>query len=89
MVVRDGKIIDIGKSVEIPKNSTIIDLEGKSIYPSFIDIYSKFGVKAPERKSGGRRTPQYNNTRKGYYWNDHIRPEQSAIEFFKYDVKNS
>ena len=89
MVVRDGKIIDIGKSVEIPKNSTIIDLEGKSIYPSFIDIYSKFGVKAPERKSGGRRTPQYNNTRKGYYWNDHIRPEQNATEFFKYDDRKA
>ena len=89
MVVKDGKIVDIGKSVEIPKNSTIIDLEGKSIYPSFIDIYSKFGVKAPERKSGDRRSPQYNNTRKGYYWNDHIRPEQNAIEFFKYDDRKA
>ena len=89
MVVKDGKIVQIGKSVEIPKNSTIIDLEGKSIYPSFIDIYSKFGVKAPERKSGDRRSPQYNNTRKGYYWNDHIRPEQNAIEFFKYDDRKA
>ena len=89
MVVKDGKIVQIGKSVEIPKNSTIIDLEGKSIYPSFIDIYSKFGVKAPERKSGDRRSPQYNNARKGYYWNDHIRPEQNAIEFFKYDDRKA
>ena len=89
MVVKDGKIVQIGKSVEIPKNSTIIDLEGKSIYPSFIDIYSKFGVKAPERKSGDRRSPQYNNVRKGYYWNDHIRPEQNAIEFFKYDDRKA
>ena len=89
MLIKNGKIIAVGKSVEIPKNSIIINLNGKSIYPSFIDIYSKFGVKAPERNFSGRRSPQYNNTRKGYYWNDHIRPEQSAIDFFKYDERTA
>ena len=89
MLIKNGNIIAVGKSVEAPKNSIIINLNGKSIYPSFIDIYSKFGVKAPERNFSGRRSPQYNNTRKGYYWNDHIRPEQSAIDFFKYDERTA
>jgi hypothetical protein len=89
MLIKNGKIIAVGKSVEAPKNSIIINLNGKSIYPSFIDIYSKFGVKAPERNFSGRRSPQYNNTRKGYYWNDHIRPEQNAIDFFKYDERKA
>ena len=89
MLIKNGKIIAVGKSVEAPKNSIIINLNGKSIYPSFIDMYSKFGVKAPERNFSGRRSPQYNNTRKGYYWNDHIRPEQNAIDFFKYDERTA
>ena len=76
MLINDGKIVSIGESLEIPKNSIIVDLKGKSVYPSFIDIYSKFGVKSPKRNSSGRRSPQYDNTRMGYYWNDHIRPEQ-------------
>jgi len=89
MLIKDGKIISVGKTVDIPENSIIINLKGKSIYPSFIDIYSKFGIKPPDRNSSGRRSPQYNNTRNGYYWNDHIRPEQNAIDFFKYDEKSA
>ena len=89
MVIKDGKIVSIGEFLEIPKNSIIFDLKGKSVYPSFIDIYSKFGVKSPKRSSSGRRSPQYNNTRMGYYWNDHIRPEQNAIETFEYDSKKA
>ena len=89
MLIKDGKIISVGKTVDIPENSIIINLKGKSIYPSFIDIYSKFGIKSPDRNSSGRRSPQYNNTRNGYYWNDHIRPEQNAIDFFKYDEKSA
>ena len=89
MLIKDGKIISVGKTVDIPENSIIINLKGKSIYPSFIDIYSKFGIKPPDRNSSGRRSPQYNNTRDGYYWNDHIRPEQNAIDFFKYDEKSA
>jgi hypothetical protein len=44
MLIKNGKIIAVGKSVEIPKNSIIINLNGKSIYPSFIDIYSKYRI---------------------------------------------
>ena len=47
MLIKDGKIIAVGKTVNIPENSIIINLKGKSIYPSFIDIYSKFGIKSP------------------------------------------
>ena len=89
MLINDGKIVSIGKSINITKNSIIVDLKGKSVYPSFIDIYSKFGVKSPKRNSSGRRSPQYDNTRMGYYWNDHIRPEQNAIEAFEYDEKKA
>jgi imidazolonepropionase-like amidohydrolase len=30
---------------------------------------------------------RYDPTREGYYWNDHIRPEQNAAEHFKFDNK--
>lgn len=52
--------------------------------PSFIDIYSDFGVEKPKRQSGGR-SAQYEPTRTGYYWNDHVMPENNAIEKFNYD----
>ena len=87
LLIQDGNVINVGKTVAIPKNTVIIDLKGKYIYPSFIDLYSDFGVAKPKRKTTGDRSPQYNANREGFYWNDHIRPEQNAIADFKYDDK--
>ncbi len=87
LVVRDGKVVNVGKNVNAPANAVVIDLDGKSIYPSFIDIYSDFGIKKPKRPEGGGRTAQYDGSREGYYWNDHIRAEQEALGSFDYDSK--
>lgn len=87
LLIKDGKVVATGTSVSIPKNSTVVDISGKSIYPSFIDIYSDFGIEKPKREGG--RTPQYDASRTGYYWNDHIMPENNAIEKFNYDSKKA
>src|SRR5690242_15817976 len=50
MVIRDGKIISIGASVTVPKDAVVVDCKGKYIYPSFIDIYSDYGIPAPQRE---------------------------------------
>lgn len=86
-VVKDGKITAIGKSVKEPTNSIVIDLEGNEVYPSFIDLYSSFGVKEPKAAQRSNGQPQYKASREGYYWNDHIRPETKAVEVFSYDDK--
>ena len=89
LLIQNGKVAQVGKSVTIPKNTVIIDLDGKTIYPSFIDIYSDFGVSKPKRVEGNGRSPQYDATREGFYWNDHIMPENNAISKFKYDDKKA
>lgn len=84
--IQNGKIVSVGKSISVPKNAVIVDLEGKEVYPSFIDIYSDFGMEKPKRADGGGQ-PQYDAGREGYYWNDHIRPETEAVAHFSYDEK--
>ncbi len=59
---------------------------GKHIYPSFIDMYTTFGVTKPKRGGNG---PQYGASRSGFYWNDHIMPEQDVMASFKYDAKSA
>ncbi len=86
--VKDGKITAVGKSVNVPENSIVIDLKGKEVYPSFIDLYSDFGISKPKRAEGGNG-PQYDASREGYYWNDHIRPETDAISQFSFDSKEA
>tara|TARA_R110001592_G_scaffold129623_1_gene342299 strand:- start:1017 stop:3971 length:2955 start_codon:yes stop_codon:yes gene_type:complete len=89
LLIQHGKIVSASSTVSIPKNSIVIDLKGKSIYPSFIDIYSKFGVEQPKKKPGSGRSAEYAPSRDGYYWNDHIMPENKAIARFKYDDKEA
>ncbi|MAN59383.1 MAG: amidohydrolase [Flavobacteriaceae bacterium] len=89
LLIQDGKVVASGKSVSIPKNSVIIDLEGKYIYPSFIDPYTNFGIEKPKRAEGQGRSPEYGASREGFYWNDHIMPERNSMERFKYDKKNA
>lgn len=84
LLVKDGKVIASGTIVAIPKNCMVMDLEGKSIYPSFIDMYTSFGIPAPTPYSGNRE-PLYDSKRKGFYWNEHIKTEVNAVDNFKYD----
>jgi len=85
LLVQKGKVISTGNAVVIPKNAIVINLEGKSVYPSFIDIYTSFGVEKPKSFSGSDRSPMYDTKRTGFYWNDHIKPETNAYESFSYD----
>jgi len=89
LLIKNGKIIDVGTNVTIPKNTTIINLDGKSMYPSFIDAYSNFGIETPKRTNERSSSPQYDSSREGYYWNDHIMPENNALESFKFDEKQA
>ena len=88
LLIKDGKVIAVGKSVKIPNGTKITDLSGKSVYPSFIDMYSDFGISKPKRQARSRST-QYAATRQGYYWNDHIRPDTNPINEFKFDNKKA
>lgn len=88
LIVQDGKVFASGKGISIPNNAIVVDLDEKYIYPSFIESYSGFGIEKPKRESGGR-SPQYDPTREGFYWNDHIRPETKGIESFVYDKKDA
>ena len=89
LLIQDGIVIRSGKEIKIPKNCVIINAKGKFLYPSFIDVFSSFGVKKPNRLSSSSRSPQYEPTREGYYWNDHIRPEQNALDYFEFDKKKA
>lgn len=89
LLIKDGFVVNSGKNIQIPENSEIIDAKGHCVYPSFIDLYSTFGVAKPKRVSGNGRSPQYGPSREGFYWNDHIRAEQNAIDAFKFDKKTA
>ncbi len=82
LLIVDGKIEAVGKQVTIPEGVVVTDLQGKFIYPSFIDIYSDYGmpdVKPVPNPPG----PQFISGKEGAYnWNMAIKPEINASELF-------
>ena len=89
LLIRKGKVVAAGTSVRIPENSVVMDLDGKHIYPSFIDVFSDYGMAKPKRAQRSGRSSQYDATREGFYWNDHIRPEQEAVHAYTFDKKKA
>ena len=87
LLIHDDKIIDVGPTIVIPKEAVIIDLQGKTIYPSFIDMYSDYGIPAAE-KVKSKDGPQYESSIKGAYgWNESIKSDYNAAANFSIDAK--
>ncbi|MDT7829987.1 amidohydrolase family protein [Pricia sp. S334] len=85
LLFRKGRVVAIGKSVDLPENTVVVDASGKTVYPSFIDVYSGFGVDKPEKAKSSGRSAEFDASREGFYWNDHIMPENDAVAKFEYD----
>ncbi len=89
LLIKGNKIVSVGSNISVPNNAAIIDLKGLYIYPSFIDIYSDFGIKKPSRDKSHWTKYQWNAKRDGYYWNDHIRAEVNAFETYEFKEKDA
>ena len=84
LLIENGKVIAAAKDAEVPEHARIVDLQGKWIYPSFIELNQQYGIDDIEPKDGNR--PQYNPLRKGpYAWNDALRSDFLAHEQFSHD----
>lgn len=80
LLIQDGKIGNCAEKLEIPKNAIVYDLKGKFIYPSFIDLYSDYGLPSNkfQKKEAG---PHLESNVKGAFgWNQSIR---SGVESYK------
>lgn len=93
LVIRDGKIIAVGTGIAIPKDAVIVDCKDKFIYPSFIDIYTDYGIPQPQRAQqpggfpgGGFGVAQLTSNQKGAYgWNQALKSDVNAIDIFSVD----
>jgi imidazolonepropionase-like amidohydrolase len=89
LVIKKGVIVNISADGNAPTDATIINCNGKYIYPSFIDIYSDYGVATPQRQARGFdffAPAQLNSNTKGAYaWNQALKSEVNAANLFSTD----
>ncbi len=91
LLIRNGKVVDVGKQVRIPPEAIRIDARGKFIYPSFIDLLSDYGQPAVQKEPDTLpRPPQFHSGKRGaYYWNQAVRPEIRGADFFTLNTKQA
>ncbi len=91
LVIESGKIVSVGAGVSIPSGAVVKDLEGKTIYPSFVEAYSNYGMPEMKKAEGGwGGKPQPLSKKEGAYgWNQAIKPEWKAADYFTIDKKVS
>lgn len=88
LLIENGMIREAGKTVKIPTGTVIVDLKGKFIYPSLIDLDSDYGMPAVKpANTAGRLTPQLESNKKGAFgWNQAIQSENDAESLFNPDA---
>ena len=91
LIIRDGVVEYAGASTGIPKTARVVDLQGKFIYPSFIDLYGNYGINwVPVLAQRAGRSQQFVSNKKGAFgWNEAIRAEQNAADVFSYEKNKS
>ncbi len=91
LLIKEGQIVQVGGNLAIPSGYTRIDLEGKYIYPSLIDLHTSYGlpkIKQDRSSSPWNSAEQMLAKNKGAYSsNDAIKSHYKAGVEFKSDDK--
>ncbi|MFM2206956.1 MAG: hypothetical protein RL213_931 [Bacteroidota bacterium] len=91
LLIKDGIILEVGREVAVPSEAVVLDVSGRTIYPSFIDIHSDYGMPEVKRAPGGDDGyPQFlSNTKGAYSWNQAVRAEYEGYRTFAADPKRA
>lgn len=84
LVIKEGKVESVKEKGNVPAQALEINLRGKTIYPSFIDLFSHYGINVPQpNKLNITQSEQFNTSKAGAYaWNEALKPEINASEVF-------
>jgi hypothetical protein len=101
VVIRDGLISEVGADVKLPPEARLWDLTGQTVYPGFVNSYSRIGLPETLQPEAPKRDPDPDNpeakpkevprepTKGTHAWNPHVTPERNAAAFLKPDKKGA
>jgi N-acetylglucosamine-6-phosphate deacetylase len=91
IVIRDGIITAVGANLPAPADARVWDLDGKTVYPGFIDAYTELstGGEGRGRSGGGAQRSEQPGTPASKpganYWNPQVVPQTRADLLFQPD----
>ncbi|MFB0515738.1 MAG: amidohydrolase family protein, partial [Candidatus Neomarinimicrobiota bacterium] len=77
IVLREGLIEAVGRRVDIPADAVVISLEGKTVYPGFIESY--WEVKPGEEGKRSGAASQAGESAVTYHWSERVKPARSVL----------
>lgn len=92
LLIKEGVIEKVSAGNEIPEGYMVMDLTGKTIYPSFIDMHTHYGIPEVKGSPGGgfnSREIISPQTKGAYSSNDAIKSHYNASDEWKPDEKTA
>jgi len=71
LLIKDGKIEEVGQEISIPQDAEVIDAKGNYVFPGFIDAHSHIGIFEEAVGEIGEE---------GNEWTDPVTPQLRAID---------
>jgi imidazolonepropionase-like amidohydrolase len=99
VLIRDGLIVEAGPDVKVPPEARVWDLAGKTIYPGFIDSYSRLGLPEtlqpepvrtdvdPDDPNAKPKEIPREHAKGMHSWNPRVTPERKAADYLNLDKK--
>ena len=87
LILEDGVIRAVGKSLPVPRGARVVDLHGRTVYPGFIDPCTEYGLPADESRPRrwGAAPKYYADRIGGSAWNEAIHSEIDWADSFRPD----
>lgn len=101
ILIRDGLVLQVGADIKPPQEARVWDLAGKTVYPGFIDAYSRIGLPPTLQPEPLRPDVDYEDPdakpkevprepgRGMQTWNPKVTPERNAADYIKADRKTA
>jgi imidazolonepropionase-like amidohydrolase len=92
LLVRNGRVEQVGPNITVPKGYATYDMKGRYIYPSLIDLSTQYGLPEVQRPRGGGggftgAEQMESNTKGAYNANQAIRSHYNAADEFSINAK--
>jgi imidazolonepropionase-like amidohydrolase len=102
ILISNGRIEAVGKNLVFPKGAIVLDLTGKTVYPSFVDVYAgNYGIKTQASTQDANPYAAFMQTGRGGsqsstpepriadYWNDGINASYDVTSEFIPDTRTA
>src|SRR5213075_2567478 len=101
VLIRDGLIVEVGANVKVPAEARVWDLTGKTIYPGFIDAYSRLDLPEtlkpepprtdtdPDDPNAKPKEGPKESAKGTRSWNPRVTPERRASDYLNLDKKGT